>query len=149
MWGYTPCDAAVRETAATEISRWIHTFAAMHVWVSDKGSHFKNRVMELLAPEHRVNHHFKAAYIPWVNGTVNNENRRIQVSWTALLTELKLAPHDWPRVIPLITLILNEAPSHNLGKRSKGSFHTSHEETTGIQSCRNVLVCDIPLSSML
>ena len=73
-----PCASANSETAARELSRWIHTFTAMFFWVSDQGSHFKNQVMEHLAKDHRIQHNFTVAYSPWTNGTVENVNRHIR-----------------------------------------------------------------------
>lgn len=76
-------------------------------------------------------------------------NRHIRAAFTALLTELKLAPHDWASVVPFITSTLKEAPSLRLANRIKGSFCTPLEVMTGIQPRRNTLVSGIPSSSML
>lgn len=114
------------------------------LWVSDQGSHFKKQRMRLLAKEHRIRHNFTVAYSPWVNGTVENIERHICAACNALLTELKLAPQDWPTTIPLITSILSEAPLEHLGKRTTETFRTPLEVMTSIQPDRNVLVSGVP-----
>lgn len=128
----TPCNAAVSETSSTELSRWLRTFPIMHDWVSDHGLNFKNRFMEPLASEHRTIHDFEVAYSPWVNDTVENANRHVRASCTAILTELKLASHDWSSYISLTISTLNKAPSRRLDMESKGSLRTPLEVMTGI-----------------
>ena len=145
----TTCESATSEVAAREISRWIHTFTPMYIWVSDQGSHFKNRVMQHLANEHHIRHNFTVAYSPWINGTVENVNRHIRAACTALLTELKLAPQDWPNVIPLVASILNEAPLSRLGKSTSGGTRTPLEVMTSLLPRRNVLITGVPGTSTL
>lgn len=148
MW-LVPCEAATSEIAALKMTLWIGTFTAMHIWVSDQGSHFKIRVMELLATEHRINYPFTVAYSRWVNGTVENANRQIRAACTALLTDLKLAPQDWHTLIPLIASILDEAPLRRLGKRKAAECRTPLEVMTEIQPRRNTLTSGIPSTSVM
>lgn len=51
-----PCRAATAEEVAKALSRWIRVFTPMNIWVSDQGSHLKNRIMDKLAHNYGVPH---------------------------------------------------------------------------------------------
>lgn len=93
-----------------------------------------------LAEDHKIRHNFTVAYSPWIDGTVEKANRHIRAACTALLTELKLAPQDWPSTIPLVASILNEAPLPHLGKRPFGTCRSPLKVMTSIQPPRNTLI---------
>ena len=57
----------------------------------------------------------------------------------ALLGELKLAPHDWPAVLPAVSSALNSASLDRLGSRDDGITRTPLEVMTGIQPRRPIL----------
>ncbi|OWZ08682.1 Gag-pol Polyprotein [Phytophthora megakarya] len=46
-------------------------------WVSDQGTHFKNKVIEALQHAIGGHHHFTTARCPWANGTVEVVNREV------------------------------------------------------------------------
>lgn len=87
------------ELATKEISRWIRVFSAIHGWVSDQGSHFKNNLIFGLTKTNRIKHSFTVAYSTWVNGTVQNTMSHVRATCTSLHSEFKLGPHEWPLVI--------------------------------------------------
>jgi len=128
--------AADAETVVESIAKWIEIFSAMDVWISDQGSHFKNQVMTQLAKRHYIRHHFTVAYSPWSNGAVERCCREVLRATTALMSELRLAPQDWPDVISLIQKIINESPVERLGKREDGIFRSPLEVMTGIKPAR-------------
>ncbi len=127
------------ETCAAALARWIRTFGAMTHWVSDQGTHFKNQVMAALADAYCIAHKFTVAYSPWVNGTVEAVMRTVQASCRALLTDLKLGPHDWPSIAPVIQSTLNEAPLERLGPRDEGVHRSPLEVMTGLRPRRDLL----------
>lgn len=57
----------------------------------------------------------------------------------SMLAELKLAPQDWPQVIPAISSALNEARLDRLGRRPDGIPRTPLEVMTGISPNSAVL----------
>lgn len=128
--------AAAAEPAAEEIARWIRVFSPMEWWVSDQGTHFKCRLMEALAEHHMIKHNFTVAHSPWVNGTVESAMRHLRAACTALLSEYRLGPGDWPLVIDTVMRALNEAPLKRLGSRSDGTFRCPLEVMTGIRPRR-------------
>ncbi|ETO81712.1 hypothetical protein F444_04040 [Phytophthora nicotianae P1976] len=55
-------------------------------------------------------HHFTTARCPWANGTVEVVNREILRCCRALLSEWRLQPTDWLRVIKIVQMVLNHSP---------------------------------------
>jgi transposase InsO family protein len=80
------------------------------VFVSDQGSHFKNRLLSSIADVIGASHHFTLAYVPWSNGTVEVVNREILRVLRALLSGFHMRPSDWPRILPLVQSTLNHSP---------------------------------------
>ena len=138
IW-FVPTTNASSDFAARALARWIRTFTAMTTWVSDQGTHFKNEVMNILANDYRITHHFTTAYSPWSNGTVEAVNRNVMSACRALTTEAKLGPHDWPELVPVLESIINEAPTARLGKRSDGVSRSPLEVMTGLKPRRSIL----------
>lgn len=52
------------------LASWTRVFTASDIWVSDQGSHYKNKVLQNLSTTHRIGHNLTIAYSPWVNSTV-------------------------------------------------------------------------------
>lgn len=73
-------------TAYSALSKWIRTFTAMNIWVSDQGSNFKSDVMQILASDYNIPHEFVVAYSPWANDTVKNVNKHVMRATRALCT---------------------------------------------------------------
>lgn len=138
LWLLPYCSAN-SENSADGIAKWIRSFGAMTHWVSDQGSHFKNEVMEKLAHDYRISHNFTVAYSPWVNGTVEAVMRSVQAATRSLLTELKLAPHDWLSVISVVQQALNESPLARLGTNDDGCHRSPIEVMTGRAPRRDLL----------
>lgn len=111
----------------------------MKIWASDQGTHFKNEVMDLLAKDYNISHHFTTAYSPWSNSTVEAVNRNVMAACRALTTEAKLGPHDWPEIVPVLKSVINEAPNARLGKRKDGVSGCPLEVMTGIRPRRSIL----------
>jgi len=97
-----PTSSADSTFACAVLARWNRTFTVPRYWVSDQGPHFINELMKELAAAHSIVHKPVVAYSPWVNGTVERLNRDILATMRAVLSELKLAPHDWAAVLPII-----------------------------------------------
>jgi hypothetical protein len=83
----------------------------VRTWVSDQGSHFKNKNIEKVRRALRSLYHFTKAYTPWVNGAVERACREVLCAARALLSEFRLRPTQWPAVYPVIQAIRNNSPS--------------------------------------
>ena len=129
-----PTDACTSEEAASALIHWIGSFGSIKWLVSDQGSHFKNSLVQELSRELRINHHFTTPYSPWANGTVERICKEVLRSTTALLSEWKLGPRDWPAVTECVQSVLNHSPLKRLGLRKRSTpnvFRTPLEVFTG------------------
>jgi len=138
-----PCISCDGENVRKSIMDWISTFTVMDYWISDQGSHFKNKVAEKLSEDLKINHHFVTAYSPWANGTVERVMREIRRAATALLSEFKLAAQDWDLTTNLIQRILNESPLARLGKNEDGSCRTPLQVMVGMRPHRTFFKTEI------
>jgi transposase InsO family protein len=102
---------------------WFKLFGPVPQWVSDQGSHFLNRLLEDLAVRLRVHHHFTVVYAPWSNGQIERVNREIHELMAAFTLEGKLQDDQWPRLLPLITQVINSTPTRLLRGHSPMEVH--------------------------
>src|SRR5947209_7896433 len=71
-----PFSSANHEITVEAILYWIGRYGSPELLQSDKGSHFKNKVMAELTEHMAAEYHFTLSYCPWSNGgieRVNNE----------------------------------------------------------------------------
>lgn len=113
---------------------WFKRFGVAHQWVSDQGAHFKNQVIEKLQRALGAHHHFTTAYTPWANGTVEVVNREVLKCVKALLSEKKLRPTDWARILPVVQAALNSMPSDRLGGTTPLTAFTALPGETQLRS---------------
>jgi transposase InsO family protein len=64
------CKNADAYSTAAVLIEWFAAFGVAQQWVSDQGSHFKNKVVTDVHKQLGTNHHFTTAYSPRANGTV-------------------------------------------------------------------------------
>lgn len=102
-----PCPTAA--FAAECLFDWICRYGIPSTFVSDRGSHFLNSLIEDLCLKLHFRHHFTLAYCPWSNGTIEVVNRRILHVLRSLLSELRLESADWPILLPLVRFALNHS----------------------------------------
>ncbi|KAK1945593.1 Pro-Pol polyprotein [Phytophthora citrophthora] len=110
-----PSMAADADTTFTALLDWFAPFGVCRSWVSDQGTHFKNAVIQAMQHTLGAHHHFTTARCPWANGTVEVVMRETLRCCRALLSEWRLQPSEWPRVIKIVQLVLNNTPSPLLG----------------------------------
>ena len=134
-----PTSTADAEQTSKVLSEWTRTFTTPSVSVSDQESHFKNEVVEHLERQHNIRHYLTIAYSPCTNGKAEALMRPVLAATRSMLSELKLAPHDWMTVVPSIATALNEAPLPRLGFRPNGIARCPLEVMTGIKPRRPIL----------
>jgi hypothetical protein len=77
-----------------------------------------------------TNNHFTTAYSPWANGTFEAICKQTIRADTAMLSEIHLAPQEWPCVLPAIQAVLKtSASSHSAGQTPLTAF-TGHARDT-------------------
>lgn len=90
---------------------WFASFGVCSTWVSDRGSHFKNKVIDTIRKTLRSQHHFTTANTPWANGTIERVCREVLRAVRALLSEFKLRTTQWTEVHRIVQSVLNNTPS--------------------------------------
>jgi transposase InsO family protein len=109
-----PCDSEDHFVVAEAILDWISRFGIPEMFVSDRGSHFKNLIMQELSRLLSVKHHFTVAYSPWSNGTVERLNRELKKLLRVLLSDFKMKFSEWKDVLPMVQTVLNHSKSERL-----------------------------------
>jgi hypothetical protein len=89
-------------------------FGVAETHVSDKGSHFKNKVVAELDDILKTKHHFTTAYSSKSNGTVERVNREIMKVLRSLVSQFKINWNEWARLLPLVQNALNNYKSPTL-----------------------------------
>jgi transposase InsO family protein len=69
LW-LVPCRTADAATTVDALLRWFAVFGVVLLWISDRGSHFKNEVVQRVQKELKAKHHFTAANCPWSIGPI-------------------------------------------------------------------------------
>jgi transposase InsO family protein len=114
LW-LVPCASADTVSTVDALMTRFTAFGVAMLWVSDRGSHFKNQVMEGVRKALRSQHHFTTAYSPWANGTVERACREVLQATRALLSEFQLNSKQWPEVARIVQSVLNNSPSPHRG----------------------------------
>jgi Integrase core domain len=145
LW-LVPCRTA--DTAATvgALMRWFAMFGVVVLWISDRGSHFKNNVVQRVQKELKAKHYFTTANCPWSNGTVESACKQVIRAFRAVLSELKMYAEEWPEVVNMVQSVLNNSLSTRLNKRTPMQVFTGNAKTTPLAL---VLKDDVPVSAPL
>jgi hypothetical protein len=112
--------------------RWFAVFGVVLLWISDRGSHFKNEVVQRVQKELKAKHHFTTANCPWSNGTIESACKQVIRAFRAVLSELKMYADEWPEVVNMVQSVLNNSLSTRLNKRTPMQDFTGHAETTSL-----------------
>jgi hypothetical protein len=105
-------------------------FGVVLLWISDRGSHFKNEVVQRVQKELKAKHHFNTANCPWSNGTIESTCKQVLRAFRAVLSEMKMYADEWPEVVNMAQRVLNYSLSTRLNKRTPMQVFTGHAETT-------------------
>lgn len=128
------CKAADALTTAESLVQYFADFGVTLTWVSDRGSHFKNSVIEILNKKLHVHHHFTTAYSPWENGSVETICNHTLKGLKALRLEFKLPHKSWPSLVPLVQSALNSATVKRLGNRAAMTAFTGLPPSNPLRS---------------
>jgi hypothetical protein len=106
--------------------RWFAVFGVVLLWISDRGSHFKNEVVQ---KELKAKHHFTTANCSWSNGTIKSACKQVIRAFRAVLSELKMYADERQGVVNMVQSVLNNSLSTRLNKRTPMLVYTGHAET--------------------
>eukprot|EP00924_Labyrinthula_sp_SR-Ha-C_P009982 snap_masked-scaffold_21-processed-gene-5.42-mRNA-1 protein AED:0.45 eAED:0.45 QI:0/-1/0/1/-1/1/1/0/1856 len=101
------------ENMSNALLRWRADlgFAEQFCIITDNGSHFANQLMQKLATSIGFEQTFTVAYSPWSNGSVETINSQILKLFRSLTSQFGLYEKEWPKLVPVISYILNNRPS--------------------------------------
>jgi hypothetical protein len=109
-----PCVSTGAEEAAECLVDFCSRFKIPNWLVSDSGAAFISNVMETLCSSLKLQRHVVATYHHSGNGIVERSIRWILHIFTTVLTELRIPPEEWIKVLPLVQSCINSAPRESL-----------------------------------
>lgn len=118
------CEEAVAETTAEVLMEIFTTFVPVLSWFSDKGTHYKNEVMEILAKSLGAKYQFSTPYVSCSNGTVEAVCKQALREMRAFSSEFKIPEANCPNTVPVIQSIIKNTISRRLGNRAPVTVHT-------------------------
>ena len=114
---FVPAPAPTAITACNAVLKWASRYG-MPTWIiSDGGSHFRNRAMELLCERMGIQHHVTLAYCPWANGSIEIVGRELLWTMRAMISELGFSATDWVLLLYLVQYVVNLRERDVLGGR--------------------------------
>jgi Integrase core domain/Integrase zinc binding domain len=108
LW-LVPCRTADAAATVDAMMRWFGVFGVMLLWISDRGSHFKNEVVRRVQKKLKAKHHFTTANCPWSNGTIEFACKQVIRAFRAVLSELNMYADEWPEVANMVQSVLNNS----------------------------------------
>ena len=106
------------DTSADCLLKWFAAFGVVQTWVSDRGSHFKNKPMDRINRGLHCQHHFTTPNTPQANGKLESVCREVLRCCRALLSEFRIKETEWPFLLPIIQSVLNHSKLSSLGYRA-------------------------------
>jgi IS30 family transposase len=95
LW-LVPCRTADAAATFDALMRWFAVFGVVLLWISDRGSHFKNEVVQRVQKELKAKYHFTSANCPWSNGTIEFACKQVIRACRAVLSEPKKYADERP-----------------------------------------------------
>lgn len=77
----------------------------------DDPKHFKNETIRLVSKCLKVPHYFNLPYTPCISSGMERLGKEMIGSFRYILSELHLQVGDWPDLLPLIQIALNNSQS--------------------------------------
>lgn len=131
-WLY-PCENADSDVATSGLAKWMACLGSMEWLVTDQGSHVIASLMNSLTQEARIRHHFRKAYCPCSNGTIERLCKEVSRVAKALLLEWKLSAGKWPSIIESIQKVMNQSTWKRFRKNTQGGMRCPMKVFTGLR----------------
>ena len=111
---------------------WAADFGLPSELMSDQGSHFISAVIADVRTRLGIGAAFTPVYAPFSNGAAENVCRRVREVLSSLSLHFGVDFDDWPALVPLVQLVINQTQSAVL------AGHTPLEVFTGLQQRRSL-----------
>ncbi len=109
------CEAADAENAVGGLLEWFQHNTIPDGIYSDRGTHFKNTVVEALEENYGIEHIYSVPYSPWTNGQVERIGGIAQELIRKVTSERKMAPEFWYQTIGVVQHAMNTTKQRALG----------------------------------
>jgi transposase InsO family protein len=84
------CRTADAAANVDALMRWFAVLGVVLLWISDRGSHFKNELVRRVQNELKTKLHLTTANCPWSNGTIESACKQVIRAFRAVLAELRM-----------------------------------------------------------
>jgi len=131
------CESADAEAASNALIQFASQFGLREqtTIVSDKGSHFANKLLTELSKDLNFSQDFAVSYCPWTNGVIEVRNTAILTHLKVILSEYGALDEEWPKFLPLIQFAINTTPMQSKGNLTPFQiFHAIEEPKEFIQN---------------
>jgi hypothetical protein len=115
LW-LVPCRTADAAATVDALMRWFAVIGVVPIWISDRGSHFKNEVARRVQKERKAKNHFITANCQWSNCTIESACKQVIRAFRAVLSELKMYADEWLEVVNMVQSVLSNSLSTRLNK---------------------------------
>lgn len=106
------------------LMKLFNSFGVVLTWNSDRGTHFKNMVVQKMNCDLHARHHFTTRYCPQSSGTVESVCTEVLPVGIALLSEFRMTDKECPRIVRLIQRTLNHTTRHSIANRAPVTVST-------------------------
>lgn len=103
-----PVKGAKSGAVVSALIKSVYDFSVVRNWLSDRGSHFKNKVMAAISRALRAHHYFTAPNTPQCNGAVESVCGEVLRYCRALLAEFCVKRNGWRLVPVIVQSVLNK-----------------------------------------
>lgn len=124
---YEPCYEATARGCARALLRWFAQHGIVQRWLSDRGAHFLNEVMDELRQLLRCHHHFVVAHNPYSRALAERGVQTLQKIMQALMSELRQPPETWPQLLPVMESIENSTAKSSRSNMSPIELHSGNK----------------------
>jgi hypothetical protein len=104
-----PCRTADSAATVDALTRWFAVFGVVLLWISDRGSHYKNEVIRRVQKELKAKHQLTTENCPWSNCTIDSACKQVIRAFRAVLSKLKMIADKWPEVVNIVQSVLNNS----------------------------------------
>jgi hypothetical protein len=124
------CESACSQAVVDALVSWSSDFGLPYELMSDQGSHFMGEVVTGVRKQLGIGASYTPVYAPAANGAAERVCLRVREVLSALALQFNVSYDDWPSLVPLVQLVINQTASRVL------AGYTPLQVFTGLQQRR-------------